>query len=248
MYNEKLEKLIEMALMDGEITAKEKKILIKKAENFRVDLDEFEMVLDARLYQKRKQISNEQINRNESNFIPPVSKSIKFGDIKKCPSCGSNVQSFQIKCADCDHEFRNIDVNSSIEKLFRKLNEAEDKRKEDFNTNNPLIALGGFYAKTFSGFLGAGKVDRKKMEIISTFPIPTTKNDILEFLALALPKARELGNFFTKQNPENKNHNAFAQVWKTKCEQIIMKAKFSMRDDSKALEEIMYYANEIGIK
>ena len=127
-----IEKLIEMALMDGEITAKEKKILIKKAENFRVDLDEFEMVLDARLYQKRKQISNEQINRNESNFIPPVSKSIKFGDTKKCPSCGSNVQSFQIKCADCDHEYRNIDVNSSIEKLFRKLNEAEDKRKEDY--------------------------------------------------------------------------------------------------------------------
>ena len=46
MYNEKLEKLIEMALMDGEITAKEKKILIKKAENF-IDFDTGGIKLDS---------------------------------------------------------------------------------------------------------------------------------------------------------------------------------------------------------
>ena len=86
------------------------------------------------------------------------------------------------------------------------------------------------------------------MEIISNFPIPTTKNDILEFLSLAVPKAKQKGNFLTKNNPENKTHNEFVPVWKTKCEQIIMKAKFSMKEDKKALEEIMQYANELGIK
>ena len=86
------------------------------------------------------------------------------------------------------------------------------------------------------------------MEIISNFPVPTTKEDILEFLSLAVPKAKQIGNFLSKNNPENKAHNEFVQVWKTKCEQIIMKAKFSMKEDKKALEEIMQYANELGIK
>ena len=46
MYNEQLEKLIDYALADGELTEKEKQVLFKKAESMGVDLDEFEMVLD----------------------------------------------------------------------------------------------------------------------------------------------------------------------------------------------------------
>ena len=54
MYNEQLEKLIDYALADGELTEKEKQVLFKKAESMGVDLDEFEMVLDARLFEKQK--------------------------------------------------------------------------------------------------------------------------------------------------------------------------------------------------
>jgi hypothetical protein len=128
------------------------------------------------------------------------------------------------------------------------LNDAEDTRKEDVQYDNPLKALGGFYSKAFSSIGGPGKVDKKKMEIISNFPIPTTKEDILEFLSLAVPKAKTIGNFLTKNNPENKSHNEFALVWKTKCEQIIMKARFSLKEDKKTLAEINHYASEIGIK
>jgi hypothetical protein len=241
MYNEQLEKLIDMALIDGELSEKEKQILFKKAESFGVDLDEFEMVLEARLYEKKK-------NQTSGQPVHAAPKSDKYGDVKKCPACGSIIQSFQIKCIDCGHEFSNIEANASIQKLFKMLNEAEDMRKEDPDTNNPLKAIGGFYAKAFSNLGGPGKVDKKKMEIISNFPIPTTKDDILEFLSLAAPKARSLGNFLTKNNPENKSHNEFVPVWRTKCEQIIMKARFSLKDDKKTLEEINNYAKELGIK
>ena len=54
MYNEQIEKLIEMALMDGELTEKEKQVLFKKAEAMGIDLDEFEMVLDAKLFEKKQ--------------------------------------------------------------------------------------------------------------------------------------------------------------------------------------------------
>ena len=39
-----------------------------------------------------------------------------------------------------------------------------------------------------------------------------------------------------------------ALTWFQKCEQIVMKARFSMKDDKKTLEDINYYAKELGIK
>jgi hypothetical protein len=242
MYNEQLEKLIEMALMDGELTEKEKQILFKKAEAFGVDLDEFEMVLEAKLFEKQ------QSNKKAEAPVAAAPKSDKFGDVRKCPACGAMVSSFSAKCTDCGHEFSNIEANASIQKLFKMLNDAEDMRKEDTVSNNPLSAMGSMMAKSMSSTFGPGKVDKKKMEIISNFPIPTTKDDILEFLSLAVPKAKSIGNFLTKNNPENKAHNDFVQVWKTKCEQIIMKARFSLKEDKKTLDEINNYAKEIGIK
>jgi membrane-bound ClpP family serine protease len=55
MYSEKLEKLIEHALADGVLMEKEKQVLLKNAEAEGVDPDEFEMVLEARLYEKTQQ-------------------------------------------------------------------------------------------------------------------------------------------------------------------------------------------------
>jgi hypothetical protein len=35
-------------------------------------------------------------------------------------------------------------------------------------------------------------------------------------------------------------------AWLAKCEQVIMKAKFSMKDDKKLLEEIEFYSNQLS--
>lgn len=59
MYNEKMESLISAALADGVLTEKEKQILFKKAESMGIDLDEFEMVLDARLVELKKKEARE---------------------------------------------------------------------------------------------------------------------------------------------------------------------------------------------
>lgn len=240
MYNEKLEKLIEMALMDGELTEKEKQILFKKAEGMGVDLDEFEMVLEAKLFEKQKSMEQEKPKTKEA-----APKSDKFGDVKKCPACGAMIQSFQTKCSDCGQEFNNIGANVSIGKLFEMLNACENERKDEGMSIGS--AVGGMFAKAY-GLGGGDKIMEKKKSIISGFPIPNTKDDILEFLSTAIPNAKKKGNMFTREKPENKSHNDLAPTWKSKCEQIIMKAKFSMKEDKKTLEEIMVYANELGIK
>ena len=64
MYNEELETLIDAALADGVLTEKEKQILFKKAQAMGVDLDEFEMVLEARLFEVKQ---GEQITRSSGD-------------------------------------------------------------------------------------------------------------------------------------------------------------------------------------
>ena len=66
MYSEELENLVSAALADGELTEKEKQILFKKAESMGIDLDEFEMVLNAKLFEAKKSLNvNETAENNK---------------------------------------------------------------------------------------------------------------------------------------------------------------------------------------
>ena len=106
-----------------------------------------------------------------------------------------------------------------------------------------LGGLGKFYADSFASSFGGTKDTRKKKAIIQNFPIPNTKEDILEFLTLAVPLAKKPG-FFDQDETKREMY----PVWKAKCEQIIMKAKFSMKDDPKTLAEILEYGKQLGIE
>lgn len=121
MYNEKLEQLIDAALADGELTEKEKQILFKNAQEMGVDLDEFEMVLDARLVKFKK--------AEEEKAKSSAPKSNKLGDVKKCPSCGAIVQSYQGVCGECGYAFENIGANAVVSELSSLLRKANDPQK-----------------------------------------------------------------------------------------------------------------------
>ena len=239
MYNEQIESLITAALTDGELNEKEKQILFKKAELFGIDLDEFEMVLEGRLFEKQ------QSSKKVETPISAAPKSDKFGDLKKCPACNAIVQSFQTKCSDCGHEFSNIEANVSIEKLFKLITEIENTPKEKF----------GMFQEDKKEAYESDLV-QKKAELIKNFPIPNTKNDILEFLTSAVPHARKvktgLGSLFSSKFiggvSDAYKEQEIGKAWKNKCEQIILKARFSLKEDKKALDEINMYAQELGIK
>ena len=78
--NPEIEHLIDMALADGNVTDKERGIILRKAEAMGFDADEVEMILDGKLALARKQNSNQSTGLSSNN---------KVGDVKKCPSCGS---------------------------------------------------------------------------------------------------------------------------------------------------------------
>ena len=131
MYNEKIEQLIKAALADGVLTEKEKQILFKRAQEQGIDLDEFEMVLDARLVELQKA---EQEKREKS-----APKSDKYGDVRKCPACGAIVGAFKGSCPECGYEFSNVDANLSSKKLYDTLaKETSLQKKKEIIETFPL--------------------------------------------------------------------------------------------------------------
>lgn len=91
----------------------------QKAQSMGIDLDEFEMVLDARLVKLQK--------AEQEKTTSSAPKSNKFGDVKKCPACGAMVQSYQGSCQECGYAFENVEANSSVQNLSKKLNKSNSK-------------------------------------------------------------------------------------------------------------------------
>jgi hypothetical protein len=247
MYNEQIENLISLALTDGELSEKEKQILFKKAEAAGIDLDEFEMVLDAKLFEKQK-------SEKPATAAP---KSDKLGDIRKCPACGAIVQSFTTKCSDCGTEFRNIEASQNIIKFFEKLDKLESNRKENFYDNQKqdsgtsfgtLIKWWFFWwllipLKLITFVLNKSKpsrwstTDSRKEEMIMNFPVPNSREEIIEFITLSVSKIQNIS--VTKRfDDEGKYIVKWNSIWKKKAEQVFTKAKLSMTDDKATIQSI----------
>jgi hypothetical protein len=242
-----LEKYIDLALADGDVTDKERQVLQRKAQELGVDQDEFEMVLEAKLHLVQKAATPPPPPQPIPE--PEKPKSNKEGDLKKCPSCGSPVQSFATKCPDCGHEFRNIESSNSVKNLVVKLDEAEEKAR---NTKSGGGLVGGLM-KMIDGETDLEKrIYNAKSNVISSFPIPNTKEDILEFLALSVAQVNSIkigamvrlagtsGTYGYKVTYKN--------AWLSIANKVVMKARFSMKEDKKTLETIENYAKQLKIK
>ncbi len=247
MYNDNIEKLIEMALMDGELSEKEKQILFKKAEAAGIDLDEFEMVLQAKLFEKQK----------SNTPVTAAPKSDKLGDVKKCPACGAISQSFTTKCSDCGTEFRNIEASQNINKFFEKLDELESNRKDSLFENknqdsgtsaSTLIKWWIFWwilipLKLITFIINKSKppkwstTDSRKEEMIMNFPVPNSREEIIEFITLSVSKIENI-SMLKRLDEEGKYMSKWNSIWKKKAIQVFTKAKLSMKDDKSTIESI----------
>lgn len=190
MYNEKIESLIKAALADGVLTEKEKQVLFKKAQEAGIDLDEFEMVLDARLFELQKE--------EKEKAAKSAPKSDKYGSVRKCPACGAIVGAFKGMCQQCGFEFTEIDANLSYRKLYEALTKESNIKK--------------------------------KQEIIETFPLPNTKEDLLEFLTALKPRILDASS-------------KFANAYYKKYAECIEKAKVAYAND----KQLLPFINDFSI-
>ncbi len=260
MYNEQIENLINLALADGELTEKEKQVLYKKAEAVGIDLDEFEMVLDAKLFEKQ-QLDKQNATSASVASNPSAPKSDKYGDVKKCPSCGAIVQSFSGKCSDCGYEFRDIQSDMTINKLFEALMDADNIPKDEYKEMKRPFGGGGVIGSILQNDMEGGrqsshekahkeKIHARKIQIISNFPVPNTKEPLLEFITLGISKASPIkkGFFSSPLTAAEEEHNALVPAWKSKIDQVVMKAKMSMREDKSFLSNIENTVNQLNSK
>ncbi len=122
--HEDVRKLINIAMENGELTAKQREIILRRAKAVGQDIDEVEMVL-------------ESFSRTTSNAV----SSNKVA--RKCPRCGAYVSSLESRCPECgtildSEDASNSVIRDSIAALEHRLNEISVKRTT-FNTSS--IAL-----------------------------------------------------------------------------------------------------------
>jgi hypothetical protein len=196
MYNEQIETLISAALADGMLTEKEKQVLFKKAQAQGIDLDEFEIILDARLVELEK--------AEKAKAAAAAPKSNKLGDVKKCPNCGAIVQSYLGACPECGYGFEDISANLTSRKLAEKLDkvakEWDDKINAEKNDDRQWE-------------LSKGK-EQALAQAIMTIPLPNTKADLFEFMTMTQAA------FLSSSTPY---HSAAA--YNTKYQESLIKAK-----------------------
>lgn len=246
MLTPELEQLVEFALEDGELTEKERSVLMKKAQEAGMDLDEFEMFLNAKLHAIKKTIT------------PPSPTNTKHGEVHKCPACGAMVNNFSTKCPECGFEFNNVEAVKSANTLFEKLQSLEMEKARELalheeSKNKQLQALserhnsGGTLTKIFANNgaaqneerddlirtmeKGAAQIERKyldaKINMIKVYAVPNTKSDLLELLSMASSSAYDNDGVI---GPEE-------EVWLQKTDQIYQKLVVCAAGDTVTLNQ-----------
>lgn len=209
MFSKELEEVIEAALADGVLTDKERAVLHKRAQAEGVDPDELDVVIDGRLAKTKKQ-------EDWLRSIPPKTiDSNKVGIVKKCPNCGAPYHPGTGKCPECGHLFQEMGGNSSAQRLA----EGVQRILNDSNNKENIIS------QTFGVSLGLDKL-KKVEQYVLNFPIPNTKDDMLEFIT-SLDSKRKMEGSSGLQN-----------VYKAKYKEVIKKAKIMFPDDEQLSEAI----------
>ena len=134
------------------------------------------------------------------------------GKILKCPNCGENLKSFEANCLACGYELRSTKSIDSVQELSRRLEQIEAERVLD----KPRSIYKAVYSEP-----NISKTDEQKATLIRTFPIPNTKEDLLEFIILAqsnIDSELYASDFRTPSR-------VLSDAWKSKFEQAYDKAE-----------------------
>ena len=218
-----MEALISAALADGVLTEKEKQVLFKKAQSMGIDLDEFEMVLDARL------VELEKAEKEKAAKAAP--KSNKIGDVRKCPQCGAVIGSFQMICPECGFEFSGVGPNKFVEKFSAELRNILEKQDGGKGTFFDTFDTTGVYKEKRQN----KAIVKAETNFVKNYPLPLTKEDCIEMLNFILPKTQLSGS------------NGATQAWRSKYNAILSKLENENRGNKKILDIVESYRQQAKI-
>lgn len=246
-FPQELEKLISIVLVDGHITDQEKQVLYKKAMALGVDIDELEIVLNARMAESCNTITSQS---KKSTASSPASN--------KCLGCGAPIDPLKLKCPDCGQEYTSL----AIQRLLDKLDEVDiEYRRACKDYQDKKANAKSFLERISLSSPDETSVWERKGQIIQSFKLPATKIDTLEFLSAAVPcikKEKVTQSFFKRMHSIDEEeydeemyeseYDYLSPIWKRKCEQVILKAKVMAKNDPEYLNEVMEIVKPIGIR
>lgn len=114
---EELNALIQQYLTDGVLTAKERQVILNKAEKMGIDRDEIDLYLDAEV-QKIDQQTDAAVRKRKG---------------KTCPFCGGSVPQLTDKCPHCGENIT-PEASSELQEIVDNLEEA----LVDFKSGNDI--------------------------------------------------------------------------------------------------------------
>jgi len=203
--NSEIEKLIDLAISDGQITDKERSVILRKAADLGADPDEVEIVLDGRLHQLE---------------ASKPKQSERAGNVKKCPACGASVKAMELVCSECGHEYTKLKGNSTVLELVSKIDQIELEKLEATR-----------FLDSVKKFEKQQEFESRKKQVILNYPVPNSKEDILEFLTYSISKVTSSSGL---DNP-----------WAAKADEIVMKARILFKNDIEILSVLEKYEADL---
>ena len=127
---------------------------------------------------------------------PAIPATEKRGNIVKCPNCGAPIEAGAVKCKECGYVFTNVKANNTAKEFAIMLEQRIQKVRYDGDKTN------------------INKVN----EFIKNYPLPTGKEDLLEFIASLDARRRSKSNY--------------QEAYNAKYQECVTKAKTLFAGDS----------------
>lgn len=127
---------------------------------------------------------------------PAIPATEKRGNIVKCPNCGAPIEVGAVKCKECGYVFTNVKANNTAKEFAIMLEQRIQKVRYDGDKTN------------------INKVN----EFIKNYPLPTGKEDLLEFIASLDARRRSKSNY--------------QEAYNAKYQECVTKAKTLFAGDS----------------
>ena len=152
-----IEKLINLAKESGELTDKQKEIILRKAEKLGEDVDEIEMILET-TFSSHSNVEHTQEKRT------------------RCPNCGAIISDTLLQCPECGYILQKENVASSEAREW-----IASFQKALLNVTNSSSAS---KRNIIDSFLQSEEraIHDRKLSVINTFTMPVTKEGLSQML------------------------------------------------------------------
>lgn len=137
-----------------------------------------------------------RLAKMKKGISPAIPATEKRGNIVKCPNCGAPIEAGAVKCKECGYVFTNVKANNTAKEFAIMLEQRIQKVRYDGDKTN------------------INKVN----EFIKNYPLPTGKEDLLEFIASLDARRRSKSNY--------------QEAYNAKYQECVTKAKTLFAGDS----------------